>query len=91
MSTNALNGDLTTPREPDYWEPHYRQLALLPEWAELDEAARARRLLERVGQELHAADAPAQIQALFSGPAEAQIRTAIEMIRLFARQEGDVT
>lgn len=90
MSTSEINSDLTTPRDEDYWEPFYRELALLPDWAELDEDARARHLLERIEQEFHEADAPAQIKVLLCGTPDEQLRTVKGMLSHFA-QHGSAT
>ena len=86
MSTGALGGDLTTPRDVDYWEPLYRELALLPDWGALDEGARARRLLDRIEAECHGPDAPEQIKALLCCSPEEQLRTVRGMLRHFGRQ-----
>jgi hypothetical protein len=85
MSTSDLNSDLATPRDEDYWEPFYRELALLPEWAELDEETRAQRLLDRIEQEVHAPDAPAQIKALLCGTQAERLQAVRHMIRHFGR------
>ena len=84
MSTSELSGELATPRDEDYWEPFYRQLVLLPEWAEWDEETRARHLLAMIEQEFHEADAPAQIKVLLCGTPEDKLKTVKVMLRHFA-------
>ena len=86
MSTGETKAEMATPREYDYWEPAYRELALLPEWAALDEEGRARRLLERIERALHEADTPPQLKALFSCAPEGRLQTAREMIAHFSRK-----
>jgi hypothetical protein len=86
MSTSELDSDLVTPRDEEYWEPFYSKLALLADWGGWGEDERARRLLERIEQELHSADTPAQIKALLHCSPEEKLKTVEAMIRHFSQR-----
>lgn len=77
----------STPREYEYWKLDYRQLAILPEWGELDEEERARRLLKRIEEKLKDLDSPPQRKALFACSEEDRMKVARRMLRYF-EQEG---
>lgn len=84
MTENENNQ--TTPREYDYWRLHYRELALLPEWSELSGEERARRLLEKIEEDLKNLDAPPQRKALFACAPEERLKTASRMLDYFERE-----
>lgn len=71
------------PREYDYWRLHYRELALLPEWSEMNDEERARRLLEKIEEELKDLNAPPQRKALFACAPEERLRTTRRMLNYF--------
>ncbi|HEY0319627.1 MAG TPA: hypothetical protein VGC66_01520 [Pyrinomonadaceae bacterium] len=75
-----------SPREYDYWKLDYRQLALLPEWAELNGEERARRLLEKIEEKLKDLDAPPQRKALFACSSEDRLKVARRMLDYFERE-----
>jgi enoyl reductase-like protein len=87
MSLTEDEGNLTTPREFDYWKLTYRELSLSPDWAELTPADRAQKFLERVEEQLHAADAPPQRKALFNCAPEERVKTARRMIEYFESED----
>ncbi len=72
-----------SPREYDYWRLHYRELALLPEWSELRDEERARRLLEKIEEELKDLNAPPQRKALFACAPEDRLKTVRKMLDYF--------
>lgn len=73
----------SSPREYDYWKLDYRQLAISPEWEELDEEERARRLLEKIEEKLKDLDAPPQRKALFACSPEDRLKVARRMLEYF--------
>lgn len=74
----------SSPREYDYWKLDYRQLALQPEWAELNDEERARRLLEKIEEKLKDLDSPPQRKALFACSTEDRMKVARRMLDYFA-------
>lgn len=78
----------SSPREYDYWKLDYRALALLPEWSELADEERARRLLEKIEEKLKDLDAPPQRKALFACSTEDRIQVARRMIVYFEREDA---
>ncbi|HKS26783.1 MAG TPA: hypothetical protein VJS44_03140 [Pyrinomonadaceae bacterium] len=84
MAENESSG--SSPREYDYWKLDYRQLALMPEWGELDEAERARRLLQRIEEKLRDLDAPPQRKALFACSTEDRLKVARRMLEYFEQE-----
>ncbi|HYO90760.1 MAG TPA: hypothetical protein VEQ40_03960 [Pyrinomonadaceae bacterium] len=76
----------SSPREYDYWKLDYRQLAILPEWGELSEEERARRLLERIEEKLKDLDAPPQRKALFACSTEDRLKVVRRMLDYFAQE-----
>ena len=81
-------GDTLTPRQFDYWELTYRELAITPQWSELDAEARAQKLLERIEAKLSEADSPPQLKALFDCAREERLKTVRTMIERFADAGG---
>jgi ferredoxin-NADP reductase len=79
--------DMITPRETDYWKLIYRELVLLPEWAELSAESRAHKLLERIDEKLLEADAPPQRKALFACAPEEKLQTVRKMIEYFEDED----
>jgi hypothetical protein len=86
MAENESNQ--SNPREYDYWKLDYRSLALLPEWADLDGAERARRLLEKIEEKLKDLDSPPQRKALFACSTEDRLKTARRMLDYFEREDA---
>lgn len=82
------NDDQSSPREYDYWKLDYRQLALLPEWDELGEEERARRLLEKIEEKLKDLNAPPQRKALFACSTEDRLQVARRMLDYFEREDA---
>jgi hypothetical protein len=78
----------SSPREYDYWKLDYRELALLPEWGELETPERARRLLEKIEEKLKDLDAPPQRKALFACSTEDRIEVARRMVDYFEREDA---
>jgi hypothetical protein len=78
----------SSPREYDYWKLDYRQLALLPDWDELSDEERARRLLEKIEEKLKDLDAPPQRKALFACSPEDRLKVARNMLDYFARESA---
>jgi hypothetical protein len=76
----------SSPREYDYWKLDYRQLAIMPEWGELDDEERARRLLERIEEKLKDLDAPPQRKALFACSGEDRLKVARRMLSYFEQE-----
>jgi hypothetical protein len=76
-------GGMITPREYDYWKVIYRELVLLPDWAELSSELRARKLLERIDEKLLEADSAPQRKALFTCSPEEKLKTVRKMIKYF--------
>ena len=81
-------GGQSSPREYDYWKLDYRELALLPEWAELEAEERARRLLEKIEGKLKNLNAPPQRKALFACPPEERLKMARRMLDHFEAEGG---
>ena len=77
-----------SPREYDYWKLDYRQLALLPEWAELSVEARAGKLLEKIEEKLKDLDAPPQRKALFACSTEDRLKMARRMLDYFEQESA---
>ncbi|CAN5619736.1 hypothetical protein BH20ACI3_BH20ACI3_23480 [soil metagenome] len=77
--------DLVTPREYNYWKLIYRELALLPEWIELDAEARAQKLHERIEAKLHEADTLPQLKVLFECTPVERLKTVSKMIEYFEK------
>jgi hypothetical protein len=73
----------SSPREYDYWKLDYRQLLLLPGWAEMSGEERARRLLEKIEEKLKDLDAPPQRKALFACSTQDRLKVAREMLDYF--------
>lgn len=86
MATSESGG--SNPREYDYWKLDYRQLALSPEWGELDDDGRARRFLEKIEEKLKDLDAPPQRKALFACAEEDRLKVARRMIDYFEREDA---
>jgi enoyl reductase-like protein len=74
---------IITPRQLEYWELEYRQLALLPDWSELSAGDRARKLLERIEAKLSEVDAPPQIKALLGCSEQQRLDSAHQIIAHF--------
>jgi hypothetical protein len=80
-------GQVITPRDADYWKLTYRELALLPDWGELDKEARAQKLLEKIEEQINEADAPPQRKALFACAGEERLPIVRRMIEYFENEE----
>ncbi len=86
MAENDSNQ--SSPREYDYWKLDYRELALLPEWAELSAEERARKLLEKIEEKLKNLDSPPQRKALFACSEEDRQKVARRMLDYFESEGG---
>jgi hypothetical protein len=80
-------GGMITPGEYDYWKLIYRELVLLPDWAELSAELRAHKLLESIDEKLLEADASPQRKALFTCPPEEKLKTVRKMIKYFEDED----
>ena len=80
-------GFIQTPRQFDYWKLTYRELALLPDWANLGAEDRAQKLLERIEEQLAEPDAPPQRKVLFDCPKEDRLKVARRMIEHFEEED----
>lgn len=79
--------ELITPRNFEYWKLTFRELAISPGWTDLSLAERARKLLDRVEQELSNTNAPPQRRALFDCSPEDRLGTARKMIEHFEEED----
>lgn len=78
----------SSPREYDYWKLDYRQLAILPEWGELSDEERARRLLERIEEKLQDLNAPPQRKALFACSDDDRMKVVRRMLSYFEQESA---